>query len=154
MYKYRLMTLTQLGSLFGTTSHQVGKWLVEIGLRTTKGKPSPKAFDGKLCETAPSHGQAYQWAWVVDKVVPTLELAGHRRINPPPLELVDPPSLTGPFSEKKCDDGRIEIVGGDGEVSVIVVGSRNAKLVVSLLNLAHRYGKLAVAQSGEIQQAI
>ncbi len=154
MYKYRLMTLTQLGSLFGTTSHQVGKWLVQIGLRTTNGKPSQEAFKGKFCETTPSHGQGYHWAWVVDRTVAALERAGHQRVSPPPLDLVEPPPLLGPFQARTSEKGQTEIVGADGHVSVIVSGERNAKIVVGLLNLAHRVGKLRGSQTGETQQAI
>jgi hypothetical protein len=56
--------------------------------------------------------------------------------------LVEPPVLVGPFAPRICEDGRVEIVGSDGNVPVIVVGERNAKTVVALLNLAHRHGKL------------
>jgi hypothetical protein len=136
------MTQTQLGSLFGTTSHQIGKWLLEIGLRTESGKPSTEAFQGKYCETAPSHGQGYHYVWVVDKTVTALERAGHRRINPPPLDLVEPPPLIGPFSERVCTDGRVEILGSDGSVSLIVLGEQNAGFVLRLLHLAHAHGKL------------
>ena len=136
MFKYRIMTQTQLGKVFGTTSHEIGKWLVEIGLRQADGKPSREAFDGAYCEAAPSRGQGYHWAWVAEKTVPALERAGHRRVVPPPLELVDPPSLAGPFTARARGDGQFEIVGSDGNVGVIVVGERNAKPVLSLLNLA------------------
>jgi hypothetical protein len=48
-FKYEFMTLTQIGQIFGTTSHQAGRWLLKLGLRTqTKHgmKPSAEAFEG------------------------------------------------------------------------------------------------------------
>lgn len=154
MYRYKLLTQTQVGSLFGVSSHVIGRWLIEIGLRTLKGRPTAAAHQGGYCGPAPSHGNGYHWAWHSEKTVAALEVAGHRRISPPPLDLVEPPSLLGPFAARTCEDGRIEVVSGDGSVGVIVVGERNAKTVVRLLNLAHRFGKLRGSQTGETQQAI
>ena len=141
-YKYKTMTQTQLGSLFGTTSHKVGRWLVEIGLRTPEGRPSREAYQGRYCETAPAHGGGYHWAWATQKTVEALERAGHRRVNPPPLDLVEPLPLAGPFTDRMSEDGRVEVVGADGNVGVIVMGEENARAVIQLLNLAHRHGKL------------
>jgi hypothetical protein len=145
-HKYKLMTQTQIGSLFGTTSHQIGKWLIEIGLRTEGGKPSHKAFEGEYCDTAPSHGQGYHYVWVVEKTVAALERAGHQRVDPPPLDLVEPPPLMGPFSERVCADGRVEILGSDGSMSLMVLGEQNAGFVLRLLNLAHSHGMLGVPE--------
>ncbi len=142
MYRYKLMTQTQLGKLFGVSSHVVGRWLVEVGLRTDRGRPSVRAHREGYCETAPSHGNGYHWAWDAAKTVTALETAGHRRVSPAPNDLVEPPRLTGPFVARTGVDGQTEVVGADGNVGVIVVGERNAKTVISLLNLAYRHGKL------------
>jgi len=154
VYKYKIMSQTQLGRLFGVTSHVVGRWLVEIGLRTSKGRPSTAAHQGGYCEISPCHGNGYHWVWNVEKTVPALEQAGHRRMSPPPLDLVEPPSLVGPFEARECEDGRIEVVSSDGNVGVIVVGERNAKTVLNLLNLANRYGKLGERAAQEPSKAI
>jgi hypothetical protein len=56
--KYKCLTQTQLGSLFGASSHEVGKWLVEVGLRDKKTKkPTDAAHRGGFCETAIKNSQ-------------------------------------------------------------------------------------------------
>jgi len=142
MYRYQLMTQGQIGQLFGVSSHQIGRWLQEVGLRTEEGKPSRAAHEGKFCDTAPSRGQGYCWAWRPAKTVPALEQAGHRRVFPPPLDLVEPPTLNGPFTQRRGENGTTEIVNGDGSVATFVLGEENATLVCTFLNVAHRLGKV------------
>ena len=149
MYKYKFNTQTQLGSLFGVSSHVIGRWLVAIGLRTSKERPTAAAHQGGYCETAPSHGNGYHWAWHAEKTVAALEAAGHRRVSPQPVDLVEPPPLLGPFEIRACEQGKTEVVGADRNVSVIVCGERNAKIVLGLLHLAHRYGKFGASESGQ-----
>ena len=45
------LSLTELGKLFGVTSHKVGKWLVECGLRNERNKPTKRAFDEGIVTT-------------------------------------------------------------------------------------------------------
>ena len=40
--------MTELGRFFGLTSHQIGRKLKEVGLRTGDGKPSRAAFRGGM----------------------------------------------------------------------------------------------------------
>jgi len=136
------MTLSQLGSLFGVTSHKAGKWLVDIGLRTAEGRPSRRAHQEKFVETAPSRGQGYIWAWHAERTVAALEEAGHRRVSPPPLDLVEPPALVAPFSLRPVESGAFDLVSADGGVGMRVWGSKNAEQVRKLLDLAGRFGKL------------
>jgi hypothetical protein len=143
MYKHKIMTQSQIGRIFGTTSHEVGRWLVKVGLRTSQGKPTATAHKGGYCETAPSHNNGYYWAWNAEKTVAALEAAGHIRASLPPLDLVNPSPLSGPFQARLNEAGHTELVDSNGFVNVIVSGEQNAKLVISLLNLAHRHGKLA-----------
>ena len=35
---------TEIGKEYGVSSHQVGKWLKDMGLRTKDGKPVPRHF--------------------------------------------------------------------------------------------------------------
>ncbi len=154
MYRYKYLTQTQVGSIFGTSSHVVGRWLIEIGLRTAKGRPTATAHQGGYNEAVPSHGSGYHWAWHAEKTVAALEAAGHRRACPPPLNLVEPPPLLGPFEARASETGQTEVVGADGNVSIIVSGEKNSKFLVELLNLAHRFGKLGASHPREIQQAI
>ncbi len=146
MFKYEHVNLTQLGSLFGVSSHKAGEWLVQVGLRTDRKKPSRTAFEGKYVTTGPSRGEGtYAWVWHTEKTVKALEEAGHKRVNPPPLDLVVPPALNGPFTQRLTDSGMTEIVGGDGTVTTFVLGDENARTVCDLLNVAHRLGKIKTA---------
>lgn len=140
MYKYEFMTLTQLGQLFGVSSHQLGRWLVDIGLRNEKKRPSQKAFDGDYCKAGPSRGDGYNWIWHTEKTVEALSQAGHRMVSPPPLDLVEPPTLKGPFTQRPRSDGITDVVGGDGRAAVWCSGDDNAVVVVRLLNYAHERG--------------
>lgn len=57
-------TLTELGKLFGVSSHSIGRWLIECGLRTPGKKPSRKAFEDGLVRQAPTgRGAGYFWVW-------------------------------------------------------------------------------------------
>jgi hypothetical protein len=148
VFKYQVMTLSQLGSLFGVTSHKVGKWLMDIGLRTTEGRPSRRAHQEKFVETAPSRNQGYVWAWHAESTVAALEEAGHRRVSPAPLDLVEPPALVAPFSLRPAEGGACDLVSADGGVAVRVWGSQNAEQVRRLLDLAGRFGKLNTGLTG------
>ena len=145
MYKYKSMTLTQIGELFGATSHDVGKWLVKLGLRTEAKRPSSVAFDGTFVTQGPSRGDGYNWIWHSERTVAELEKAGHRRIFNPPPYLVDPAELVGPFEKRANETNGYDIVNGDGSVSAVVAGEKNVDCVVRLLNLAHAHGALAKA---------
>jgi hypothetical protein len=76
--EYPFVNQTILGEMFGATSHQVGKWLEDIGLRENK-KPSWKAHQGGFVQTAPT-GRAegrYYFVWEKQKTVAALIEAGH-----------------------------------------------------------------------------
>ena len=58
------LTQTQLGKLYGVSSHQIGKWLKNLGLRTEDGKPSKKAIRDGMVKQAPStQPGTYFWNW-------------------------------------------------------------------------------------------
>ena len=145
MFRFEFRTLTQIGEVFGASSHQVGKWLVEIGLRTEGKRPSTAAFDGEFVTQGPSRGNGYNWVWHSVRTVAALEKAGHRRIPNPPPFLVDPPKLNGPFTTKANRTNGFDIVNADGSVAIVVSGPRNVELVARLLNLAEKHGFLARA---------
>ncbi len=120
-FKYRNLTQTQIGQLFGVTSHVVGDWLAKLGLRdkTTK-KPTREAHRGGYCET-----------------VAALREAGYALIDQLPEELVHPPELTGPFTATKKS-----VLNGSGEVALRAASNQHAEVVTKLLNAAHRHGTL------------
>ena len=51
-YEYKLLNLTPMGKLFRVSSHVVGRWLVEIGLRTQDKKPSARALNEGFLDQA------------------------------------------------------------------------------------------------------
>ena len=142
-FKYEFMSLTQIGQVFGTTSHQAGRWLAKIGLRT-QGKqglrPSKEAFEGGFVKDVPSRGQGYVWAWHSEQTVTALEDAGHRVCISPSNELLAACTLNGPFEHRRNQQLGFEIVNGDGTVAVTVTGEQNALLLRRLLNLADKHG--------------
>jgi len=133
------MILTQLGDLFGVTSHQIGRWLTEVGLRDDN-KPTAKAFDGDFCVSVPSRNQGFHYAWRVEKVIPLLVGHGHRLRFPLPESLAYPPKLNPPFCERTLPGGGFEISNGDGTVCVRVDGSNNTRWLVQALNTAAKFG--------------
>lgn len=144
-FRYPRMTLTQLGELYGVTNQQVGKWLASAGLRDDRGKPTHHAHDGGYCEQAPSHDGKYVWAWRPEKVVPVLEKLGHKMLAMPPVELVDPPPLAGPFGLRTDANGFTEVSNADGTLVALVPGRPQAEKLVGVMNLAHKHSKFGHA---------
>lgn len=69
---------TELGKLFGVSSHKIGKWLIECGLRTQTKKPSNTAFEHGYVDQRPStQPGTYFWVWNKEKTVALLTEAGH-----------------------------------------------------------------------------
>ena len=60
-YTFKHMTLTQLGQLFGVSSHNVGKWLKSLGLRDEEGLPTKKAHDGRYCKQTLAGDKGTLW---------------------------------------------------------------------------------------------
>lgn len=132
------MTQTQLGQLFGVSSHKIGRWLVAIGLRTEDKRPSDEAHHGSFCTTAPSGTSGYHWVWNSQKTVRALRDAGHALVSDAPPALVEPSALAGPFSISPTRTS--EILNADGSVAVVAMNEPTARIVLSLLKTAHRHG--------------
>lgn len=140
--RYKYLTQTQLGTLFGATSHEVGRWLVEVGLRDPKTKkPTDNAHRGGYCETAPSGQSGYHWVWEAQKTVQRFLEAGRKLLNELPEELVEPPPLSGPFRVDEASPQ--DVVSCDGSLVVRAAYRRNAKVVTRLLNLAYQQGVIS-----------
>jgi hypothetical protein len=143
VFHYDHMTLTQIGQLFGVSSHQIGKWLVEPGLRTSKNRPSSMAHENGFVMQGPSRGgTGYIWVRHSEKTVAALQAKGHQRIPNPPPWLVDAPRLCGPFEKRANDQNSIDVVNDDGSVCLVVTGEANAAVLVKVLNAAHKSGYL------------
>ena len=142
-YKHEYMTMRQIGQLFGVSSHTVGRWLKELRLRTDRGTPSHEALASGVATQRYGDGATYHYVWQSKGTVAALEDAGHERVPHPPPELVEATVLAGPFETSEADGGKCHVVGGDGEVAIVVTGKRNALLVCRVLNIAYRAGMLS-----------
>ncbi len=124
------LTLTQLGTVFGVTSHKIGYWLVKAGLRTADKHPSPRAFEEgfvKRCQ----NGTGYFYVWHKAKTIALLESEGHRRID----------MLVGPF-EFRPGKKLFEVADANGSVGVWAAGEEYARLIVHLLNVSQKHNML------------
>lgn len=74
------LSQTELGRLYGVSSHVIGRWLKELGLRTHKGKPSELAFANDMVKDRPSRGiGTYFWTWHREKTTARFDRAGYPR---------------------------------------------------------------------------
>lgn len=74
-------SMTELGKLYGVSSHMLGKWLTKLGLRDSNKKPSTIAFDnGMVAQRDSTQPGTYFWVWHIEKTVSALERGGHQRV--------------------------------------------------------------------------
>ena len=71
------LSQTELGELYGVSSHKIGKWLMACGLRTSEKKPSLKAFqEGFVERRASTQPGTYFWVWSAAKTTKVITEAG------------------------------------------------------------------------------
>jgi hypothetical protein len=136
------MTQTDLGKLFGVTSHKIGQWLKHLGLRYEDGKPTEEAHDGHFCKQAPSGPTGYHWVWDSKRTVAALREADYQLVPNPPQNLMAPAILNGPFCVRKSAGSEFVIENGDGSASVWANNKMTADVVARILNLAHDKGAI------------
>jgi len=74
------LSQTELGRIYGVSSHQVGKWLKSLGLRTPNGRPSSEAFSEGMVDQRPSRGiGTYFYVWHAQKTTDLLDRMGYPR---------------------------------------------------------------------------
>ena len=72
------LSLTELGKEYGVSSHKMGKWLIDLGLRDRNKKPSRAAFENGFVQQRDStQPGTYFWVWNKAKTLWALEKAGH-----------------------------------------------------------------------------
>jgi hypothetical protein len=127
MVNEQYATLTELGVVFGVTRNAIGKRLKEIGLRTSGGKPSSRAFgEGFVSQRwVVDRPGIYLWAWDKQKTIAELERSGLRRAVP--REPDD-------FSFRRVGTTGHEIINADGVVIAWTVDEGWAARIVGLLN--------------------
>jgi len=142
MFDHEYANLTALGRKFGVSSHVVGRWLDELGLRKVGKAPSRRAFDLGLPKKAPTNrGDGHYFIWHLEKTVKLLEEAGHRRIQEESPPSAPKPMLVAPFSLKQSGD-YYEILNGDGDVFCWCLGKTGAAFIVKIFNRANDCGIL------------
>ena len=142
-YTFKHMTLTQLGQLFGVSSHNVGKWLKSLGLRDEEGLPTKKAHDGRYCKQTLAGDKGTLWVWESEKTVAALKEAGQPMLLNPSTSLVSPAILNGPFSVRTTATSICVIENEDGSDCIRVNNSMTADVVLRILNAAHKCGYVA-----------
>jgi hypothetical protein len=141
LFPFTYLSQRQLGVIFGASSHVIGQWLTDLGLKEGS-RPTRLAWERGLCTMAEHQGRKFP-SWH-RKVVEMFEADGHCRAelpeeSPNPSDTV---TLVGPFT-LQCNGGDgYTLVGGDGVSGIWVRGRANAEKLVTLLNLADRLGKL------------
>ncbi len=134
-------TMREIGKRFDATSHVIGRWLTEIGLRTESKEPSQKAIAGGYCKKRSFDGPGLQVVWHVEKTVAALEQAGHKQIvQPPAIPVPKTNGLVGPFTLEQSGINGYLIRGGDGATCIWLYGEEAARKVLHLLNLADKHG--------------
>jgi hypothetical protein len=138
------LTQTQLGQLFGATSHEVGRWLRELGFKRSDNRPSDEAIRSGVVESV-TDGTVRFPAWNKEKVVKLLEANGHHRSDsaePKAPVRSNEVTLLGPFSARHNGGDGYEILDGNGDVGIWVRGEANAERIAAILSLAYNCGKL------------
>lgn len=79
------LSLTELGKLYGVTSHNVGRWLKTLGLRTDDGKPSQRAFqDGYVTQRPSTQPGTIFYVWNTKKTTDLLDSLCYPRASADP----------------------------------------------------------------------
>jgi len=83
MNKY--LSMTEIGRLYGVSSHAIGRWLKSLGLRTADGSPSRAAFDGEYVSERPStNPNTYYYDWDAEKTTKLLDQMEYPRSGKSP----------------------------------------------------------------------
>ena len=88
MYEqYKFVNQTQLAEMFvDATSHKIGKWLQELGLKTTGRKPNIPTFtaqeEGFVSTSHNGRGTGWFHVWHREKTVQALVDDGHQLVEP------------------------------------------------------------------------
>ena len=135
-------TMREIGKRFDATSHEVGRWLTELGLRTKFKEPSQEAITGGFCKRRAVDGvPGGQVVWNVAKTVAALEKAGHQQIvKPPAMPMSAGDQPVGPFTLEPSATNGYLVRGGDGTTSMWIYGDNLARKVIRLIQVADQHG--------------
>ncbi len=139
-YKKPLFIQSELGDLFGTTSHKIGRALVDRDLRTTNGYPTKRAIDEGFCRPLQAAMNYTNYGWNPDKTVPELIKAGLKLVDQPPSWLVQTSNLHGPFAISVSNPH--VVVNSDGDFVAKTSSASHSMIISRLLDLAHKHGTI------------
>jgi hypothetical protein len=78
----RYLSQTELGVMYGVSSHTTGRWLVEAGIRERNGKPKPIAFLLGMVQKKPCKNPGnYYYVRALDEVEWRFKELGHERLD-------------------------------------------------------------------------
>ena len=134
-------TMTEIGKRFDASSHDVGRWLTEIGLRTQFKEPSREAISDGYCKRQAMDGPGTLVVWNTAKTVAALEKAGHQQVvKPPTMPMPPTDGLNGPFTLKRSGTNGFLVQGGDGATCIWIYGEQVARQLIRLLDVADKHG--------------
>jgi hypothetical protein len=137
---YDFLSQKQLGVLFGVSSHVIGSWLRQIGVRNSDGSPTTDAVSTGLAKAvifADAVIPFFSW----DKIgtIKLLEEAGHKKKCGLPEQVAVPVTLKGPYTSRGNGGDGFELLDGDGSACIWVRGQGNADLLVKVLTVVDRF---------------
>ncbi len=81
------LSITDIGRIYGVSSHVAGRWLKGLGLRTESGQPSAQAFNEKYVSHRPSrHPGTFYYVWHAGKTTAILDGMQYPRASHDPVE--------------------------------------------------------------------
>jgi hypothetical protein len=81
------LSITEMGRIYGVSSHVAGRWLKGLGLRTESGQPSTQAFNEKYVSQRPSrYPGTFYYVWHAGKTTAILDGMCYPRAVHDPVE--------------------------------------------------------------------
>jgi hypothetical protein len=120
---FEYLTQSQLGQLFGATSHKIGRWLKELGFKRPDNRPSDEAILSGMANNVTIDSVHFP-VWNKEGVVTLLEANGHRRSDSTEPETPshrNEVTLVGPFAARHNGGDGYEILDGNGDVGIWVI---------------------------------
>ena len=129
------LSQTDLGKRFGVSSHLIGKWLIEVGLRTEEKRPSQRAFDGGFVKQVPTgRNEGYFYVWQAEATIKMLIEGGRKPLSD--SQEAGESILRGQFQVRSSEEDHNEITDSTGAGGVWVRGEKNTQAILKLMNLA------------------
>lgn len=127
-FDFEYLSLKQLGTLFGRTSHEIGAILKELNLRQADGLPYEHVLSSGLAKRL----SETWYSWHQTKVVQILEQNGFKRLSNE--------NIIGGFSSTRDSAGQFVLVDSKGNGFSTFKGEENADAALDLFNESHLAG--------------